>query len=158
MNGNTARGSMLRATWLAFAFVAVGCGRVDPEAELAAARDSFAARRYSEAAIRLNNVVQAQPDNAEARKLRGDLALVTGDYPSAAAELDRARALGAPLDSIALGLADAWTVLGRSEEALALLDSVAETLSGESLVLDDPGRGAAPSRARGRGGTSARCG
>jgi putative PEP-CTERM system TPR-repeat lipoprotein len=102
-----------------------GCSGVDPATELRAAADSIAARRYEEAAIRLSNVVQAQPDDAEARRLRGELALLIGDYTSAADELERARSLGSSVDSLAVSLADAWTNVGRFDEALALLDSVA---------------------------------
>lgn len=123
----------LAAAWLACLLVAAGCARLDPEAELAAAAASLAARNYSEAAIRLNNVIQAQPDNIEARRMRGELALVLGEYDEAARELERARALGAPFDSIVLGLAEATAGLGRAEEALAILDSAAGSRAGDPL-------------------------
>jgi putative PEP-CTERM system TPR-repeat lipoprotein len=123
----------LAAAWLGCALVVAGCGRLDPEAELAVAAASVAAGNYGEAAIRLNNVVQVQPDNVEARRLRGELALVLGEYAEAAQELERARVLGAPFDSIVLGLADATASLGRADEALALLDSAAATHAGDPL-------------------------
>jgi len=143
----------LSITWLVAAFVVVGCGRLDPEAELEAAAASFAAGNYGEAGIRLNNVVQVQPNNVVARRLRGELALVLGDYVEAAQELERAQALGAPLDSITLNLADAKTGLGKPDEALATLDLAEATLAGDPLYwtiraealiragrLDDAGR------------------
>ena len=150
---------MLLATWLAVAVVAVGCGRIDPEKELATAAERLAARDYGEAAIRLNSVVQVQPDNAEARRLRGELALVLGDYAAAADELDRARALGVPLESIALGLADAQTTVGQWERALATLDSAEAPLASnptywttraEALLRADAWRRGGGRRARSR--------
>lgn len=116
---------------LAFALVVVGCARIDPERELATAQENIAAREYNEAAIRLYNVVEAQPDNAEARRLRGELALLMGDYAGAAAELERAQQLGTSVESLAVGLAEAWTILGRTEEALSLLDSAAGALAAD---------------------------
>lgn len=123
----------LSTTWLVCAFVAAGCGRIDPEAELAGATASLAAGNYGEAGIRLNNVVQVQPDNSEARRLRGELALVLGDYAEAVQELERARELGAPFDSIVLSLADATTGLGRADEALAMLDFARGTRAADPL-------------------------
>ena len=125
--------ALLPTAWLACAFVTAGCARVDPEAELRSAAASLAAGNYSEAGIRLNNVVQAQPDNAEARRLRGELALALGDYVEAQQELERARELGAPSDSIVLGLADATTGLGRAADALAILDTAAGTRASDPL-------------------------
>ena len=112
---------------------ASGCGRIDPEAELAAAQKSFAAHDYSEAGIRLNSVIQVQSDNAAARKLRGELALALGDYPRAAEELERARTLGIPSDQVALGLAQAKTALGEWEDAIALLDAAEAALGKDPL-------------------------
>ncbi len=119
------------ALWIAVVLGAVGCARIDPERELAAAKVNLAAREYDEAAIRLFNVIQAQPENTVARRLRGELALQVGDYAGAAEELDRARQLGVPPESVAVGLAEAWTILGRSDEALGLLDSTAGSLASQ---------------------------
>ena len=92
---------LLRGAWVALLLVAGGCARLDADAELAAAAASLAAGRYGEAGIRLDNLVQAQPDNFQARRRRGELALVFGDYRRAVEEFNRARRNGAPLDSIA---------------------------------------------------------
>ena len=117
------------AASLLFAFVAVGCRDQDPEAELAAAIQSIEAGNYDEATLQLNYVVQLLPDSVEARRVRGELGLLVGDYVAAAAELDRARELGAPIDSLAVGLAEAWTAVGQPDRALAVLDAAAETLA-----------------------------
>jgi putative PEP-CTERM system TPR-repeat lipoprotein len=118
---------------VALVAVPAGCARVDPESELAAAAKSFAARNYAETAIRLGNVVQARPDNAEARKLRGELALAIGDYAAAVEDLEKARALGVAPDTVALGLADAKTSLGQWQGALDVLDSARAALDREPL-------------------------
>jgi putative PEP-CTERM system TPR-repeat lipoprotein len=116
----------LRTIALLLGFVALGaCTGVDPATELAAARQNIAAHQYGEAAIRLANIVQVQPDNADARLVRGELALLSGEYSLAADELERARTLGSTVDTLAVSLADAWTGLGKHDEALLLLDSVA---------------------------------
>jgi len=109
-----------------------GCARIDPEAELAAATASLAAGNYAEAGIRLSNVIQAQPSSAEARRLRGELALLLGDFPVAVEELERARSFGAPPDATALGLADALATQGQAERALTILDSAQEALAGDA--------------------------
>ena len=161
-------GCWLPAACVVYALAVVGCGRLDPEAELASAAASFAAGNYGEAAIRLNNVVQIQPDNAEARRLRGELALLLGDYGEAERELGRARDLGTPSDSVALGLAEAAKGLGRAEEALAILDAAAAahgddplywTIRAETLAqverLDEAERALASGERAGDGGSRA---
>jgi len=110
-----------------------GCERPDPETELDAAAASFSAGNYEDAALRLNYVVQLEPDNPRARELRGDIALVLGDYGSAAAEFIRARDLGAPIDSIALKLAEAYVAQGQIDAALELLHKTEPGLADEPL-------------------------
>ncbi len=95
-----------------------GCERPDPETELDATAASISAGNYEDAALRLNYVVQLDPDNIRARELRGDIALLLGDYANAATEFERARELSAPLDSIALRLAEAQVAQGQIDAAL----------------------------------------
>ncbi len=109
------------------------CGRPDPGTELNAAAASFAAGNYKDAALRLNYVVQLEPDNIRARELRGDIALLLGDYANAATEFVRASELGAPRDSIALRLAEAHVGQGQIDEALELLDAAEPGLADEPL-------------------------
>ncbi len=120
--------------WLLFVLVMsmAACERPDPETELDAAAASFSAGDYEDAALRLNYVVQLEPDNIRARELRGDIALLLGDYANAATEFDRARELGAPLDSITLRLAEVRVGQGLVDEALELLDAA------ESGHADEP--------------------
>lgn len=109
------------------------CERPDPEMELDAAAASFSARNYEDAALRLNYVVQLEPDNIQARELRGDIALLLGDYANAVAEFRHAYELGASRGSIALRLAEAYVGQGRTEAALELLDAAEEVLSADPL-------------------------
>ena len=121
--------------WL-FCVLAVSlgaCERPDPETELKTAAASFSAGQYEDAALRLNYVVQLEPDNIRARELRGDLALLLGDYINAAAEYDRARELGAPLEAIALGLIEARVGQGQIDEALAFMDEAAPGFAGDAI-------------------------
>jgi putative PEP-CTERM system TPR-repeat lipoprotein len=93
----------------------------------------MASGNYDEAASRLNNAVLVEPDNADARRLRGELALRLGDYAGAVDELERARALGVSAEVLALALADAYTSAGQAEEALQLLNTVDEAVTRDPL-------------------------
>lgn len=121
--------------WLScvLAMSMAACERPDPEMELNAAAASFAAGNYEDAGLRLNYVVQLEPHNIRARELRGDIALLLGDYAGAAAEFDHARKLGAPADSIALRSAEAHVAQRQIDEALELLDAAEPALAGEPL-------------------------
>lgn len=112
--------------------LAVGaCARMDPEREFELAVASLASGNYAETSIRLNNVIQTEPSNGDARKLRGELGLLTGNYALAADDFERALELGTPLESVALGLAEALTATGRVQRALEVLDAA------EAVVGDD---------------------
>lgn len=92
--------------WISCAFFIciAACGRPDPETELDAAAASFSASKYDDAILRLNYVVQLEPENIRARELRGDVALRLGDYQSAINEFNYVRELGVPRESVALRL------------------------------------------------------
>lgn len=115
------------------AMVLGGCERPDPETELDTAVASLSARNYEDAASRLNYVVQLEPDNIRARELRGDIALLLGDYANAASEFNYAYELGAPRDSIALRLAEAYVGQGQVDDAMKLLDAAEAGLAGEPM-------------------------
>jgi len=111
--------------WFIYALIICmgACERPDPETELDAAVASFLAGNYEDAALRLNYVVQLEPDNIRARELRGDIALLLGDYANAVTEFVNASERGAPRDSIALRLAEAHVAQGQIDKALELLDA-----------------------------------
>src|SRR5690606_6673311 len=110
----------------------VACSRLDPAAELAAARIDFESGSFQTASIRLSNVLRADPENAEAHLLRGELALAIGDYELAVNELNRALALGAASDHVAVSLADAAARKGDHELAIGTLESALPGLTGEA--------------------------
>ena len=125
----------VRAWMLCALIICAGaCDRTDPDSELNAAAASFSAGDYQDASLRLNYVVQVEPDNIRARELRGDIALLLGDYASADSEFERAIELGAPFNSIALKLVEASIGQGLNEEALALLESIEPGLGNEPLA------------------------
>jgi putative PEP-CTERM system TPR-repeat lipoprotein len=117
---------------LILVFTAIAaCGRVDPAAELAAAKEELASGDLKTAAIRLSTVLQAEPTNVEALILRGELALSTDDYATAVAELDRARSLGVPPERVAMPLAEAAARLGSLEQANDSLQGAMSALETE---------------------------
>ena len=71
-----------------------GCGGVDAEAEVAAARKALVAGEPSTAVIHLKNVLENEPSRAEARLLLGQALLEGGDAQAALVELQKAAELG----------------------------------------------------------------
>jgi putative PEP-CTERM system TPR-repeat lipoprotein len=112
----------IRIATLAVFALSVGCAKVDPQAELAAAERSFASGDYGSADVHVNNVVQAEPGNVAGWTLRGRVSLAVGRYGSARAGFERARALGAATDVTAEGYAAALLQTGAAEQALQVLD------------------------------------
>jgi putative PEP-CTERM system TPR-repeat lipoprotein len=109
------------------ALLVASCGRIDPKTELATATARFEAKDYAEAGIRVSNVVQVQPDNPEARRLRAEIAIAIGDYTTALADFERAQALGVAPSAIAPGEAEALVVARQPDKALAVLDAARPT-------------------------------
>lgn len=110
---------------LVLAFVLAGCGQIDPNAALKEAAASMESRDYRTATIRVRNVLQIEPDNAEAHLLRGRIAVALGDYQTAVTEIGRARELGASQILTALDLAEAFLHHADHASALKTLDAVA---------------------------------
>lgn len=135
------RGILSRACCVAMlALVASGCGGVEPETELAEARNSFEAGEYGKARVHILNVLQDDPENGQGLLLRGQLAVRAGDAEAAERSFERARAAGVPLEATALGRARALRELGRHDEALALLDDAAEVLESQPAYWTLRGR------------------
>jgi putative PEP-CTERM system TPR-repeat lipoprotein len=107
-------------------FTAVGCSSSTPGERLQRGTDQFAAGNYSVASIELRNVVQAEPENPEARLLLGLVSLRQGQSAEAVEHLSRARGLGVESGEYAVPLAQALTDVGRAGEALDVLESIAE--------------------------------
>lgn len=78
------------ALTLVVAALVAACGGPDVPALMASAREAIAKKQGDAARISLKNVLQQQPENAEARFLLGHLLLESGDATGAEVELRRA--------------------------------------------------------------------
>ena len=92
---------------------------------LSSAEEESAAGRFEAAVIHLKNAVQADPENAEARRRLGEVYLTLYAIQPAEKELRRARALGDESVELRASLARAQLLLGRFDEVLALTDEAA---------------------------------
>jgi putative PEP-CTERM system TPR-repeat lipoprotein len=97
---------------LALALSLSACGRAD-KGRLEAARSLFDKRDLAAATIELKNVLQARPEQAEARFLLGHALLLGGDALGAEVELRRALGAGHPADQVLPVLASALVALQR---------------------------------------------
>ena len=92
---------------------------------LSSAEEESAAGRFEAAVIHLKNAVQADPENAEARRRLGEVYLRLYAIQPAEKELRRARILGDESVELRASLARAQLLLGRFDEVLALTDEAA---------------------------------
>ncbi|WP_097277310.1 XrtA/PEP-CTERM system TPR-repeat protein PrsT [Caenispirillum bisanense] len=92
------------------------------------ARRYRAEGRVSESIIQLKNALQEQPSNAEANALLGGLYMDLGDTARAEVQLTRARDLGAPADDWLKPLLLSWLSLGRTQEVLATVADLPESM------------------------------
>ncbi len=95
------------ACCLALLLLAAGCGRDNPEALVASAKEFIAKGDFNASIIQLKNVLQKNPKNAEARYLLGLSLLKNGDVTSAQIELNKAVGLGLTSDELQIALARA---------------------------------------------------
>lgn len=77
-----------------------GCGRVDPEAEMAAARTALTQHDGKTAVIHLKNVLEKDPKRADARFLLGRALLDGGDAAGALVEFGKAAQAGHPNEAL----------------------------------------------------------
>ena len=100
-----------------------GCGlAMDNEDRLERAQDAYEDGDFQAAAIDVKNVLQDEPDNAEARVLLGRASLRANDPESAEKEFRRALDLNVPLQVVAIDLGQAMLRLGQFDEILAEID------------------------------------
>lgn len=104
---------------LFFLFSLNGCSKT-PEQHFNQAQLMVQKGDNKAAIIELKTVLQAQPNNREARQLLGKVFLKDGAYPNAEKELSKARSLGVPDAQVLPGLADAYVHMGEPAKALAL--------------------------------------
>lgn len=97
-----------------------GCGSsgADPSERMQQAREQRAAGELRAASIQLKNVLQADPEHADARLLLGKVYLEMGDGVAAEQELSRAAELGKGEAEVAYALARALRLQGKDERLL----------------------------------------
>lgn len=107
------------AASIALALLVTACkGQRDAPALLADAAAYQQKGELKSAVIQLKNVIQQQPDNAQARSMLGEVYLEQGDPASAEKELRRARMLGAPADPALPMLGKALLMQGQFQRVL----------------------------------------
>lgn len=120
---------------LAALMALAACGGGTPAERLERAERQFAEGDLRTASIELRNVLQAEPDNRDARLLLGLAALELGDAAGAVEQLGRARDLGAPASSWALPLGQAQVQTGRGAAAMRTLEEVEEAERDDTWLL-----------------------
>jgi putative PEP-CTERM system TPR-repeat lipoprotein len=111
---------------VSLALAGAGCNADDPATLLASAKQYMARRDFNASIIQLKNVLQKDPNNAEARYLLGLSSLENGDVVSAEVELGKAAILG--FDSDELQVALARTVLAKGDAGKVVADFNGKTL------------------------------
>jgi putative PEP-CTERM system TPR-repeat lipoprotein len=111
------------------------CAERSPEATLAEARQNFASGDYRAAAIFLQNVLEADANNAAAHALWGRIALAVGDLTQARERLLHARTLGAPAEDVAIPLAMTLMEMDQAPAALEELESLPSESRGADYWL-----------------------
>jgi putative PEP-CTERM system TPR-repeat lipoprotein len=107
-----------RALALIMLAALAACGQKSEQDLLGAAQKRMEQKDVSGAVIELKNLLQQNPDNAQARQMLGKALLEAGDMAGAEIELRRARELGAPLDELAPMLAEALLNSGQSRKVI----------------------------------------
>ncbi len=98
----------------------------DPKALLARASAAYKAKDFAAATVDLRTVLAIDRDNAEARELLGLSYIKIGDAKGALRELEKARALGAESNEIALAIVRSQILLGKLDEARSQLAAHAD--------------------------------
>ncbi|MEN9396767.1 MAG: hypothetical protein RLZ81_1297 [Pseudomonadota bacterium] len=109
---------------LLVSLLVVACGGDSPEKMLGSAKEYLAKSDPKSAVIQIKNVLQKNPDSAEARYLLGQALLDGGDRPSAEVELRKALALKYSQDQVVPRLAQAMVGQGQFKK---LIDEFGKT-------------------------------
>lgn len=122
--------------WVAALLVVCGLAGCAPQPEelWSDAREAIAAGNDQAAAIHLKNLLQLEPQRAEARIALGEVALRLGDLTSAEKELQRARELGSGWSAYGVPLAKALLAQGKYEDALKVLGDP-QAMAGTQLEM-----------------------
>jgi putative PEP-CTERM system TPR-repeat lipoprotein len=133
----------------------MSCGKDNPDALIASAKDYAAKGDYNAATIQLKNALQQAPNNAVARRLLGEALLEVGDPASAEKELRRALDLKEPEFAVAPALARSMLEMheygpllkefGRRTFDDAAIESRVRSYVGEAYLADGETQAAAES-------------
>ncbi|WP_300449853.1 XrtA/PEP-CTERM system TPR-repeat protein PrsT [Accumulibacter sp.] len=129
----SARRNFRLASLVALALAAGGCDRQSPEQQFEQAQALAQKADYAAAVIALKNVLQAQPDNSQARLLLGQVLVKQGAYRDGETELTKANALGVERSRLVPALARAYLMSGQPQKVLDL-GLPESALSGEPLA------------------------
>ncbi|TVR95525.1 MAG: PEP-CTERM system TPR-repeat protein PrsT [Rhodospirillales bacterium] len=113
---------------------ATGCDGAPPRTaddHIARALEFRAENNAAAGVIELRNALQKEPQNAEARRLLGELHLLQGDGAGAVNQLERAQALGLDTEELRLDLARARLFTGA-------FDAVVEAADAELPTTEQP--------------------
>jgi putative PEP-CTERM system TPR-repeat lipoprotein len=117
-------GWLQRGTGVAMLMMLVGCGLfIDEEALLARAQKARTQGDLRAAVIDLKDLLQRNPQSLPGRVALGEVALESGDVPTAVRELELARQSAADDVGVRGSLARAYVAAGRASDALALTES-----------------------------------
>ena len=116
---NIFRHTALTISLVMAAGVLLGCSNSDPAAMLASAKSYIDKNEPKAAIIQLKNVLQKQPDSAEARFLLGKALLRSGDGVAAGVELHKAMALKYPEAQVLPVLAQVMNALGQQDQLIS---------------------------------------
>ncbi len=131
--GRRHRRSTLQILVLAVVGLLAGCGSVTPEERMKAAEAFLAEGRVQAGIIELKNLLKANPEHLEGRRLLGETYQAVRDYPSALKELGRALAQQPSDVSLESDLLRIRTLTGDAE---AVLDELqARDLDDALLIL-----------------------
>lgn len=126
---------------LLVSLLVIACGGDSPEKMLGSAKEYLAKNDPKSAVIQIKNVLQKNPDSAEARFLLGQALVDGGDRPSAEVELRKALALKYSQDLVVPRLAQAMVGQGQFKKLIdefgktALTDPVAKADLQTSLAM-----------------------
>ena len=130
----TRRGRFLSA--LVFCTYLAGCdGAVDIDALLAKANTAAAAGDTRTAVIELKNVLQENPEHADARWRLGNIYLELGQGSAAVKELERAQRLGYKDEQLPVLLLRSRMLLGEYKKVIGTLSTMNGVASNGDLLI-----------------------
>jgi cellulose synthase operon protein C len=116
--------------------ISSGCSKKDSEAHFSDAQKFIAKKNYPSAIIELKSAIQQSPENKDYRLALGQLYLSAGDVLSAEKELQRALALGADKEKLAVPLFKSMFFSRNHADILKTLDDESNLSAKTKSYLD----------------------